>query len=148
MNIFICLKVYLMNQQYLIRFDGGSRGNPGIAGCGYVIYKPDSSLHIKGTYFLGNNQTNNVAEYTGLLRALESITLDEDIKELAIEGDSLLVINQLRGIWKVKAQNLMPLYQSVKSLLEKYNYTLTHIPRAQNKEADHLANLAMDSVKL
>jgi len=131
--------------QYIIRFDGGSRGNPGISGCGYVIYKPDGSFHLNGSYFVGKKETNNVAEYTGLLRALEIISLDESITELAIEGDSLLVINQVSNCWKIKAQNLLPLYQRVKCLLEKYKYTISHIPRGQNKEADYLANLAMDS---
>jgi ribonuclease HI len=131
---------------YLIRFDGGSRGNPGKAGCGYIIYKPDGTTHLNGSCFVGSQETNNVAEYTGLLRALEAISYDEKITSLTIEGDSLLVINQLSGLWKVKADNLIPLYAKTHSLLSKYEYTLSHIPRNQNKEADRLANIAMDSM--
>jgi len=135
-----------MTDSYLIRFDGGSRGNPGIAGCGYVIYKPNGSLHIRGACFVGRSDTNNVAEYTGLLRALEAISVDKSIVDLNIEGDSLLVINQLSGRWKVKAENLQPLYDSVMQLLKKFSYRLAHIPRKLNAEADRLANIAMDSI--
>ena len=135
-----------MSNSYLIRFDGGSRGNPGIAGAGYVIYKPNNTLHLNGACFVGKCETNNVAEYTGLLRALEAICLDDTISDLRIEGDSLLVINQLSGKWQVKAENLIPLYNSVLQILQKFNYTLKHIPRQDNSEADRLANVAMDAV--
>jgi len=137
----------MMSNSYLIRFDGGSRGNPGLAGCGYVIYKPDGSLHIRGSCFVGYSETNNVAEYTGLLRALEAISIDDSIVDLVIEGDSLLVINQLSGKWKVKAENLKPIYESIMLLINKFNYRLTHIPRELNTEADRLANDVMDSVQ-
>ena len=135
-----------MTSRYLIRFDGGSRGNPGKAGCGYVIYKPDGSLHLRGACFVGLHETNNVAEYSGLLRALEALSMDDTITCLQIEGDSLLVINQLNGKWKVKADNLLPLYNSVSALLKKYDFTVQHIPRKENAEADSLANVAMDSI--
>lgn len=134
-----------MSNSYLIRFDGGSRGNPGIAGAGYVIYKPNNTFHLSGACFVGKSETNNVAEYTGLLRALEAICLDDAIADLRIEGDSLLVINQLSGKWQVKAENLIPLYNSVLQILQKFNYTLKHIPRKDNSEADRLANVAMDA---
>lgn len=136
-----------MTRPYLIRFDGGSRGNPGIAGCGYIIYKPDGTLHLRGACFVGHHETNNVAEYSGLLRALEAISIDDTITNIQIEGDSLLVVNQLNGEWKVKAKNLQGVFDSVCTLLKKFDYTIRHIPRKDNYEADHLANVAMDSIR-
>lgn len=135
-----------MDGAFIIRFDGGSRGNPGIAGSGYVIYKPNGTLHLCGECFVGYRETNNVAEYTGLVNALKAISMDDSIKKLRIEGDSLLVINQLSGKWKVKAKNLKHLYNLALQLLGKFEYTLSHIPRKFNTEADRLANAAMDSV--
>ena len=131
----------------ILRFDGGSRGNTGRAGCGFVILTSKSNdTPICYDYkYLGNNVTNNYAEYNGLIMGLED-TIKHNIKNIIIEGDSLLVINQLIGKWKVKSDNIKSLYERASILLKQFdNYTLNHIPRSQNKKADKLANNAMDS---
>lgn len=131
----------------LLRFDGGSRGNPGIAGCGYVItIYPNTTREerIVGGLYLGDQITNNYAEYTGLIEGLRRASSNK-VTDIFIEGDSMLVIKQVSGKWKVSSQNIMPLYEEAKSLLETfYHYELLHISRNNNKEADELANLAMD----
>ena len=91
--------------EYKLQFDGCSKSNPGIAGAGAVIYRFNEEISIK-IQFVGNNTTNNVAEYTGLIIGLkEAITLG--IKSIIVEGDSLLVIKQLKGEYKVKSENLI-----------------------------------------
>jgi ribonuclease HI len=130
----------------ILRFDGGSRGNPGRAGCGFVILtsKTNDTPICYDYKYLGNEETNNYAEYNGLIMGLEDV-IKHNIKNIIIEGDSLLVINQLLGKWKVKSENLKPLYEKASTLLKEFdNYTLKHIPRSQNKKADKLANNAMD----
>ena len=130
----------------ILRFDGGSRGNPGRAGCGFVILTSKSNdTPICYDYkYLGNNVTNNYAEYNGLIMGLEDV-IKHNIKNIIIEGDSLLVINQLLGKWKVKSENLKSLYEKASTLLKEFdNYTLKHIPRSENKKADKLANNAMN----
>ena len=133
-------------QTYLIRFDGGSRGNPGISGCGFVIYGPDEQIILRTSATVGMHCTNNEAEYHGLMLALEAIHMNTDIRKIRIEGDSLLVVNQVKGLWKVKADNLRAKYERVKALLERFDYDIIHIARNQNLEADALANQAMDSL--
>ena len=82
-------------------FDGCSKGNPGDSGAGAVIYQGNLELYSR-TLFVGKNITNNVSEYTGLIIGLE-LALENGIKELAVNGDSLLVIKQMNGEYKVKA---------------------------------------------
>lgn len=138
------------NKSYIIQFDGGSRGNPGIAGCGFVIYTPNGEEYTTGSVSVGNYETNNVAEYLGLLYAIKTINnlIDPSlIKHLLIQGDSLLVINQIKGLWKIKAEKLIPINKEIKQLLSTYDYSIEHIPRKQNKRADELANLAMDKLE-
>jgi ribonuclease HI len=130
----------------ILRFDGGSRGNPGRAGCGFVILtsKTNDTPICYDYKYLGNEQTNNYAEYNGLIMGLEDV-LKHNIKNIIIEGDSLLVINQLLGKWKVKSENLKSLYEKASTLLKEFDsYTLKHIPRSENKKADKLANNAMN----
>ena len=132
----------------IMRFDGGSRGNPGISGCGFIITVSPNTLQeekITGCLYLGNRQTNNYAEYMGLIEGVKR-ALANDITTLHIEGDSLLIISQLKGEWKVKSETLEPLHKEATQLLKKFErYTLTFIPRKHNQEADALANLAMDA---
>lgn len=127
---------------FCLHFDGGSRGNPGPSGCGAVITTRDSMIW-SGSQFLGST-TNNVAEYSGLLLGLQAAN-SLGIKELTIQGDSNLVVQQVNGKWKVKNSNLQILHQKVISELKKIDkWTLTYIPRAENSVADQLANDAMD----
>ncbi|MEO0588676.1 MAG: ribonuclease HI family protein [Planctomycetota bacterium] len=130
--------------QVIIHVDGGARGNPGPAGAGVVIANPDGTpLHEAG-YFLGH-ATNNVAEYTGLLRALEVATT-MNVKRVAVHSDSQLMVKQLNGEYRVKSPDLKPLYQQAAKLLDGFvASTITHVYRDKNQRADQLANLAMDA---
>eukprot|EP01035_Chromulina_nebulosa_P030573 gene30573-40629_t len=135
--------------QYLLQFDGGSRGNPGLGGSGAVLYLKNPSGGVQEmwytTAFLGTSGiTNNVAEYCGLIEGLKQ-AVQMKIQSLEIEGDSLLVINQLRGEYKVKNKKLSVLYDTAKELLNQIPFTvLSHIPRELNQRADQLSNAAMD----
>ena len=134
-----------------ILFDGGSRGNPGLCGTGYVIYTCSSPwtenseiAPVKGKAIVSKCETNNYAEYSALILALRHAK-DLGVTELQILGDSKLVINQLRGEWKC-GNKLRPLYEYAAQLLSGFNScVLEHIPRAQNAVADGLANEAMDA---
>lgn len=134
----------LLLSHYKIYTDGGSRGNPGPAGIGLVIY---DGLTGEVVYELGDylgTATNNVAEYTALVRALE-IAKDLGAAKVEVFADSELMIKQLKGQYKVKNEGLIPLYQKVRFQAGKIaSCSYTHIPRAKNKRADQLANLAMD----
>lgn len=127
---------------YTIKFDGGSRGNPGPSGCGFVIYKNDIII-TKGSHYLGEN-TNNYAEYKGVILALKEAH-KRKYKNIIVKGDSLLVINQLKGIYKCNSENLIPIYKEAKNIMKCFkNVELEHVKRNLNKEADTLANKAMD----
>lgn len=132
----------LPEYEYKLQFDGCSKDNPGIAGAGAVIYKFNEEISSK-IKFVGNNSTNNVAEYTGLIIGLkEAITLG--IKRLMVEGDSMLVIKQMNGEYKVKSTNLIDLYNEANDLSKKFeNIYFKHIYREHNKRADELSNLAI-----
>lgn len=128
--------------EHKLQFDGCSKSNPGIAGAGAVIYKFNQEISAK-IQFVGNNSTNNVAEYTGLIIGLkEAIKLG--IKKLDVEGDSMLVIKQMKGEYKVKSGNLIDLYNEAKLLEKDFTYiSFKHIYRENNKRADELSNLAI-----
>jgi len=128
--------------EYKLQFDGCSKANPGIAGAGAVIYKLNQEISSK-IKFVGNNSTNNAAEYTGLIIGLkEAILLG--IKTLLVEGDSMLVIKQMNGEYKVKSTNLIDLYNEANDLSKKFeNICFKHIYRENNKRADELSNLAI-----
>lgn len=128
--------------EHKLQFDGCSKANPGIAGAGAVIYKFNKEISTK-IQFVGNNATNNVAEYTGLIIGLkEAINLG--IKVLTVEGDSMLVIKQMKGEYKVKSGNLIDLYNEAKLLEKEFKYiTFKHIYRENNTRADELSNLAI-----
>lgn len=137
---------------YLLQFDGGSRGNPGHSGAGAVIYSvsrcPEGTRALQEVWcssiFVGEERTNNEAEYSGLIAGLEAAQ-DLGIKCLEVEGDSNLVIQQIKGAYKVKAPTLVPLFQKAKSIYTQIaDVKLNHIERALNGRADALANQAMD----
>ena len=129
---------------YLLQFDGGSRGNPGVSGCGSVIYHRGSEIWNRSVY-LGSDHTNNYAEYYGLIHGLIGAR-NLKIKNLCIEGDSKVIINQVIGKFNIKSPVLKPLYQKAMNQLEHFdNLEFNHIYRDKNKRADELANIAMDS---
>lgn len=124
--------------------DGGSRNNPGDAGIGVVAYR-DSEKVFELSEFLGTC-TNNWAEYQGVIRALETVLAHGlHTEPILVRMDSKLVVEQLSGAWKVKEPSLKPQYERARTLIQSCtSVTLVHIPREQNKEADFLANQAMD----
>jgi ribonuclease HI len=133
--------------EYKLQFDGCSKSNPGIAGAGAVIYRFNEEISYK-IKFVGNSETNNVAEYTGLIIGLiEAINLN--IKVLTVEGDSMLVIKQMKGEYKVKSANLINLYNHAKLLEKEFDFIFfKHIYRENNKRADELSNLAISTEHL
>jgi probable phosphoglycerate mutase len=123
--------------------DGGSRGNPGPSGYGAVVEDSKGQVVARLSRFLGL-QTNNYAEYSGLLAVLEW-ALANGAGRLRVVSDSELMVKQMKGIYKVKSPGLVPLYQEAKRMakqLEKFE--MSHTLRGGNKEADRLANEAMD----
>lgn len=127
----------------ILNADGGARGNPGPAGCGAVLRLPDGQVVAELKEYLGET-TNNVAEYRGLLLGLRAAK-ERGAGELEVRLDSELIVRQLNGQYKVKSPHLQPLYQEAKSLLAGFrSSTVKHVRREQNREADLLANQAMD----
>ena len=125
-------------------FDGGARSNPGPAGYGvYIVDDQDNVLaELHGS--LGNT-TNNIAEYKGLIAALQW-AIDHDVTALTVRGDSLLIIEQMRGNYKVKNEGLKPLHMQARMLVMQIgNVKFEHVRREQNKEADRLSNVGMDA---
>lgn len=128
---------------YVLMFDGGCRGNPGPSGAGYVIYNGNEEIAY-GYKYIGVT-TNNVAEYTALILGLKT-AVEMGINNIIVKGDSKLVINQLQGVWNVKADNLVPFNKEAKTLMcALSNVRLEHIKRSFNKRADLLANEAMNT---
>jgi ribonuclease HI len=127
---------------FKLNFDGCSKGNPGLAGAGAVIYKFDKE-YWTNYFFVGEKFTNNHAEYAGLILGLQQAK-EFGIKYLKVEGDSLLVINQMKGLYKCRSENLFELYNKAKELeehFEKIEYV--HVLRNKNKRADELSNCAI-----
>ncbi len=123
--------------------DGGSRGNPGPAGYGVRIENADGSLVHEFHESVGV-ATNNVAEYRGLLAALQW-AVAHHTGPLRVRSDSELLVKQMRGEYRVKNAGLQPLHAQGRLLVAQLGrVTFEHVPRAKNKEADRLANLAMD----
>jgi ribonuclease HI len=132
-----------MDEVITINFDGGSRGNPGIAGVGVVLMAEDGTPLVTLGKYIGRG-TNNFAEYMALIIALQEAA-KLGAKKLIIRGDSELVIKQLRGEYRVKNPGLKDLYDQTKKLLSQFSQTkLEHNLRHHNSLADQLANLAMD----
>ncbi len=124
--------------------DGGSRGNPGPAACAYVIYQNDKIIKQDAKY-LGTT-TNNVAEYEGVIFALEGV-MNYAPTEIIFYLDSQLVVRQLEGRYKIKDEKLVKLAEEVKSLQRKHNFTIkwVHVLRDKNKIADALLNEKLDN---
>ena len=123
--------------------DGGSRGNPGPAGFGVFIQSEAGAPLAELSEFLGL-KTNNVAEYSGLLAAL-SWAIENQARELRVVSDSELMVKQIKGQYSVKSHDLKPLYEEAKRRIAKLErFEMQHVLRGKNKEADRLANEAMD----
>jgi ribonuclease HI len=123
--------------------DGGARGNPGPAGYGVRVENEMGGLITEFSGFLGS-ATNNVAEYNGLLAALR-YAREHGHRKVRIKSDSELLVKQMRGEYRVKNAGLQPLFQQARTLAEDFDRIVyEHVRREQNKDADRLANVAMD----
>ena len=128
---------------YLANVDGAARGNPGPASYGVVIRKPDGTVLESLGKRLGT-QTNNVAEYHGLIAALDYAET-HGIRRLRIRSDSLLLVQQMKGHYKVKNPGLKPLHERAQRMSRALEFfAIEHVPRELNSEADALANAALD----
>ena len=130
--------------KYIVYTDGGSRWNPGNAGCGVYLYSHDGSIRERRYKSIGI-ATNNIAEYTaahlGIARAIALWA-----SEIELRADSQLVIEQLKGNYKVKNLELKKVFTRIQQDIEKWGGEIVyiHIPREENVEADRLSNVAMD----
>jgi ribonuclease HI len=131
-------------EHYLIAHsDGGARGNPGPAGYGVVIQDEAGKKVAALSQYLGH-QTNNFAEYQGLIAALE-YAIEHGHKALKVVSDSELLVRQIQGIYKVKNLTLQELHARAKELIAQLEwFSIDHALREHNREADELANEAMD----
>ena len=129
----------------VIHIDGGSRGNPGPAAAGVVIRSADDQTILwQGGIFLGN-ATNNVAEYSGLLRGLQQ-AIQLGATDVEAVSDSELMVKQIKGIYRVKNEGLQPLYAKANELRRQFkHFAIRHVRREFNKDADRLVNQALDS---
>ena len=125
-------------------FDGGARGNPGPAGYGVHIVDDQGTVLSEQHGSLGV-ATNNIAEYRGLIAALQW-AVEHDLKSFTVRGDSQLIVEQMRGNYKVKNEGLKPLYLQARMLVMQIgDVRFEYVPREQNKNADRLSNLGMDA---
>ncbi len=123
--------------------DGGSRGNPGPSALGFVILDMEDIVVKKGSKYLGVT-TNNQAEYLGLEEGMKAC-LDGGVSNLEVYMDSLLIVNQVKGIYKVKTAELAPVHARIKKLETGFeSISFTHVPRAMNSIADGLVNECLD----
>jgi ribonuclease HI len=129
---------------FTLNFDGASKGNPGLSGAGMVIYENGKEIW-SSCKFVGY-KTNNQAEYSALIFGLKG-ALSLGIKTLTVLGDSLLVINQVNNVYKVKSPILHELYKEAQSLKTEFDYIeFNHVYRDYNKRADELSNLALENI--
>jgi len=134
-------------QEYLLYCDGAARGNPGPAAAGYVLIDLQGRELFAHGDVLGDRITNNVAEYTALVRGLD-LALRSGVRRLGVRMDSELVVRQVRGEYKVRHPGLKPLFARVCALLAGLEqFHIEHVPRAENARADALANAALDDLR-
>src|SRR5579859_2206273 len=128
---------------YRANIDGGSRGNPGPAAYGVVIRDARDAVVAKLKKYIGRS-TNNVAEYYGLIAALD-YAQSHGVRALRVESDSELLVKQMQGQYKVKSEDLRPLFERAKKMSQGFeSFRIDHVYREQNREADALANEALD----
>ncbi len=130
-------------EKALIHTDGASRGNPGPASGGLAVYDINKNCIYEEAFSLGS-QTNNVAEYSAVLRALQ-LSAKNKVQTLILKSDSEFLVKQLSGLYKVKSPNIKTLYKECKkqeSQIPKVEFH--HVRREQNKRADELANMILD----
>jgi ribonuclease HI len=127
----------------IVHIDGASRGNPGEAAFGVHVTRPDGT-EVAGLYGHLGRATNNVAEYQALLHALR-YALGRGARRIRVFSDSELVVRQMAGTYRVKHPDMLPLHREARALLGRFaEATVAHVRREQNREADRLANQALD----
>ena len=132
-----------MNETLRLHVDGASRGNPGEAGFGVHVVSADGR-EVAGLYGYLGQTTNNVAEYQALLHGLR-FALARGAREVDVFSDSELLVRQIEGRYRVKHPNLQPLFREARGLLARFaRARVSHVPRERNREADALANRALD----
>ena len=136
----------LADGSYTLYFDGASRGNPGPAGAGALIRRDaDSRVVFEIAEYLGDDKTNNEAEYIALVGGLRKAA-QLGIRVLNVKGDSSLVVNQVNGTWKVKTDHLRPMFEEARRIIDE-NFdggaSIAYVRRELNSEADSLANVAI-----
>lgn len=137
----LSFKKITSNNQVTVNIDGASRGNPGESSIGIIFYKENKPLE-EHSEFIGIH-TNNFAEYTALIRALE-IALNKGYKNIQVKSDSELIVKQIKKLYKIKDADMKDLFDKAYSLIEKFSlFDISHIPREENLKADKLANKAL-----
>ena len=132
-----------MSDQIIVYTDGASRGNPGPAAAGFILSDLGGNQLQAKAFFIGQT-TNNVAEYTAIIKALEAVK-EIGAKELTVFSDSELLVRQINGKYKVKSEQIRPLFQQAVKLLGEFeNYKVRFVPRQKNQEADKLVNQALN----
>lgn len=127
----------------VVNCDGASRGNPGPAGAGAVLATPDGDVVAEIAEGLGET-TNNVAEYTAVIHGLQRAS-ELGATDVLVRSDSLLLVNQLTGRYRVKTPHLVPLARRARELAAGFDRVrFEHVPRGRNVEADRLANVGVD----
>jgi ribonuclease HI len=137
------------NQTVIVNTDGGARGNPGPAACSFIVSKNEKVL-FKNAFYLGT-ATNNIAEYTAVLKALEWLRDNNYLdKNIIFKIDSELVVRQLNGLYKVKDTNLKKIYDKIKFLERNFFFKVSynHVFREENFLADRLVNEELDRIKI
>jgi ribonuclease HI len=131
---------------YRANIDGGSRGNPGPAAYGVLVRDARGEVVAKLKKHIGRS-TNNVAEYYGLIAAMD-YGQSHGVRAMRIESDSELLVKQMRGLYKVKSPDLQPLFERAKKMSQAFeSFRIDHVYREQNREADALANEALDEAE-
>jgi ribonuclease HI len=130
-------------EKVIVNVDGGSRGNPGPAGIAAVATDPSGEVLAERSETIGE-ATNNVAEYRALLLGIE-LARELEASEVEFVGDSMLIVEQVRGKWKVKQEHLRPLHTKVRDALRQMpSWSIRHVKRDENTRADDLLNEALD----
>src|SRR4029077_17085142 len=128
---------------FVANVDGASRGNPGPASYAVILRGPDGATRFEVGKYIGR-ATNNVAEYYGLITALDYAS-EQGIDRLLVRSDSELLVRQMQGRYKVNSPDLRPLYERARKLAHGFaDFAIEHVRRELNREADELANIALD----
>lgn len=135
--------LFELDEDAVLHFDGGSRGNPGPAAYGFVLDRPGGEQLAAGGEVIGV-ATNNVAEYRGLIEGMRRAG-ELGVRRLTVHGDSKLVIEQMKGVWRVRAEGLRALHDEARGIARGFeSVRFEHVRRGGNAEADRLVNVALD----